>query len=125
MAANRQIAALAALACALGAGGAGDAGAQKAKLDAYAGTIEVTGTEFGPNVSYRASVKVNLPVSSRKADAITAEFLGGEAPDAIIKISHWDISHTEKSADCGGHESNCHRRQPQRQSRLRGEPGFR
>ena len=69
---------------------------------AYAGTIQVMGTQLGPEVSYRASVKVTLPVSSRKADAITAEFLAGEAPNAIAKITQWDISHTEKSADSGG-----------------------
>ena len=76
--------------------------AQTGKLGAYTGTIEITGTEISPKVSYRASAKVNLPVSSRKADAISAEFLAGEAPDAIVKISQWDISHTEKFADSGG-----------------------
>ena len=87
----------------------------------YIGTIQVTGTEISPKVSDRASVKVNLPVASRKVDAITAKFLAGEAPDVTVMISQWDISHTEKSADCGRHESKWHRRQPQRQSRLRGQ----
>lgn len=76
--------------------------AQASKYGAYVGTIQVTGTEISPKVSYRASVKVTLPVSSRKADAVTAEFLAGEAPDAIVTISQWDISHTEKFADSGG-----------------------
>ena len=93
--------AMASAACACIFGPAG-ALAQTGKLGTYTGTIEVTGTEISPKVSYRASVKVNLPVSSRKTDAVTADFLAGEAPDAIVKISQWDISHTEKSADSGG-----------------------
>jgi len=76
--------------------------AQAGQHGAYVGTIQVTGTETSPKVSYRATVKVTLPVSSRKADAVTAEFLAGEAPNATVMISQWDISHTEKSADSGG-----------------------
>ena len=94
-----RVMAIAAFACIFGPAGAL---AQAGKLGTYTGTIEVTGTELSPKVSYRAYVKVNLPVSSRKADAISAEFLSGEAPDAIVKISQWDISHTEKFADSGG-----------------------
>lgn len=40
---------------------------------------------------------MNLPVSSRKTDAVSADFLAGEAPDAIVKIAQWDISRTETS----------------------------
>ena len=76
--------------------------AQAGKLGAYVGMISATGTETGPKVSYRVSAKVNLPVSSRKTDAVSAEFLAGEAPNAIVTISQWDISDTEKSADSGG-----------------------
>ena len=94
-----RVIAIVALAYAFGSGGVH---AQAGKHGAYTGTIEITGTEISPKVSYRASAKVNLPVSSHKADAVTAEFLAGEAPDAIVKISQWDISHTEKSADSGG-----------------------
>ena len=50
--------AMAAISCACGSGGYAQAG----KNGAYIGTIEVTGTEISPKVSYRASVKVNLPV---------------------------------------------------------------
>ena len=90
---------MSAIACTFGAGGVH---AQAGQLGAYTGTIEVTGTQISPKVSYRASVKVNLPVSSRTVDAITAEFLAGEAPDATVTISQWDISHTDKFADSGG-----------------------
>ena len=86
--------ATAALACAFNSA---EAKAKAGKLGAYVGTINVTETETGPKVSYRASVKVNLPVSSRKTDAVSAEFLASEAPDAVVKIAQWDISHTETS----------------------------
>ena len=75
---------------------------QPKKLGSYAGTIEVSGTQFGPEVTYRAQVKVSLPVTERDASSITAEFLGGEAPPATVLISQWDISHKEKFADSGG-----------------------
>ena len=65
-----RVIAFASVACAFGFG---EVLAQAGKLGAYTGTIEVTGTQISPKVSYRARVKVNLPVSSRKADAITAE----------------------------------------------------
>jgi len=80
----------------------GVAGAQSKNLGSYVGTIEVSGTQFGPEVTYRARVKVNLPVSERNGSSISAEFLGGEAPNATVLISQWDESHTEKSADSGG-----------------------
>ena len=50
---------MAAISCACGSGEYAQAG----KNGAYVGTIEVTGTEISPKVSFRASVKVNLPVS--------------------------------------------------------------
>ena len=91
---------MSAFACTFGSGGVH---AQAGQLGAYIGTIQVTGTEISPKVSYRASVKVNLPVSSRKADAVSAEFLAGEAPDATVMISQWNISHTDKFAQPTGY----------------------
>jgi hypothetical protein len=76
--------------------------AQPAKLGAYSGTIKVAGTEIDPKVSYRASVKVTLPVTQRDKSSVTAEFLAGEAPNATVLISRWDESQKEKSADSGG-----------------------
>ena len=76
--------------------------AQAGETGADVGTIQVSGSAIGPKVSYRGSAKVSLPVSSRKADSITAEFLAGEAPAATAMISQWDISDTEKYADSGG-----------------------
>lgn len=87
----------------------GAAEAQTGKLGTYKGTINVSGTEVDPKVTYRASVKVNLPVSQRKDTSVTAEFLAGEAPDATVQISQWDIAYTQKSAGSDGKFSswNC------------------
>jgi hypothetical protein len=82
--------------------GSGPVLAQAGKLGSYTGTITVSGTEIDPKVSYRASVKVSLPVSERDASSVTAEFLAGEAPDATVLVSQWDESYTEKSADSDG-----------------------
>ncbi len=76
--------------------------AQSNNLGVYSGTIKVSGTEIDPQVSYRASVKVSLPVSQRDSTSVTAEFLAGEAPPATVLISQWDVSFTEKSAESDG-----------------------
>jgi len=78
------------------------ANAQSTDLGSYDGTIKVSGTGVDPETSYRAVVKVSLPVTQRDADSISAEFLSGEAPDAIVLISQWDEAHTEKSAGADG-----------------------
>jgi len=80
----------------------GFAQAQSSKFGAYSGTIKVSGTEINPQVTYRATVKVNLPVTQRDSTSATAEFLAGEAPEATVLISQWDVSFTEKSADSDG-----------------------
>lgn len=77
-------------------------GAQPGDLGVYSGTIELSGTRVDPQVSYRASAKVVLPVSDRDDSSITAEFLSGEAPNARVSISEWEESHTEKFADMDG-----------------------
>ena len=80
----------------------GLAHAQSSDLGAYVGTIKVSGTEIDPQVSYSASIKVNLPVTQRDDESITAEFYSGEAPDATAVISEWTEAHTEKSAGSDG-----------------------
>ena len=80
----------------------GFAQAQSTNLGVYSGTINVSGTEVDPQVTYRASVKVSLPVTQRDSTAATAEFLAGEAPNATVLISQWDVSFKEKSADSDG-----------------------
>jgi hypothetical protein len=83
-----------------GAGMTGAAHAQPKNLGAYTGTIEVS--QASPGLTYRASVKVTLPVSESDKSSISAEFLSGEAPMASVRVSQWDTFMREKSADSGG-----------------------
>lgn len=76
--------------------------AQTGKLGAYSGTITVSGTEVSPQVTFRATVKVTLPITARDARSITADFLSGEAPHASVLLSQWDSSFKEKSAESDG-----------------------
>lgn len=80
----------------------GAAHAQSKNLGSYVGTIDVSGTQEGPQVTYRARVKASMPVSDRDGSSINAEFLAGEAPNASVLVSQWDSFHREKSADSGG-----------------------
>ncbi|MBK6320969.1 hypothetical protein [Candidatus Aalborgicola defluviihabitans] len=95
---RRLVLAVTTIACA----GVSSIAAAQSKLGSYTGTIEISGTQFGPEVTYRASVKVSLPVSQRSGSSIEAEFLSGEAPNATVLLSQWDISNTEKTKDSGG-----------------------
>ena len=72
------------------------------KSGAYVGKFEVSGSERDPKITYQATVKVNLPVTERTADAINADLLGGDGPPATIKVTQWDYYHREKSADSSG-----------------------
>lgn len=76
--------------------------AQAGKLGAYSGTINVSGTEISPQVVYRATVKVTLPVTERDSSSITSDFITEDAPNASVLVSQWDSSFTEKSADSDG-----------------------
>ena len=76
--------------------------AQSGKLGSYIGTLQVSGTEVSPQVTYRATVKVNLPVTERDSSSITADFITEDAPNASVQIAQWDSSFTEKSAGSDG-----------------------
>jgi hypothetical protein len=76
--------------------------AQSGKLGAYAGTINVSGTEVSPQVTYRATIKINLPVTERDGSSITSDFITEDAPNASVLVSQWDSSFKEKSADSDG-----------------------
>ncbi|MBI4987352.1 MAG: hypothetical protein HZC23_00905 [Rhodocyclales bacterium] len=62
--------------------------AQSGKLGAYSGTINVSGTEINPRVSYRASVKVSLPVTQRERYLWLLQYAGKPVgtgyPDGIL-----------------------------------------
>jgi hypothetical protein len=96
---RRKVAGIALATMALGLS-TGAARAQPKNLGSYAGTVEVS--ESAAAGSYRARVKVSMPVSDRSGSAITAEFLAGEAPDASVLVSQWETFHRDKSADSGG-----------------------
>lgn len=76
--------------------------AESSKFGAYSGTINVSGTEIEPQVRYRASVKISLPVTQHDESSATAELLSGEAPSATVLISQWDESFKEKFEDSDG-----------------------
>ena len=82
--------------------------AQASKLGNYTGTFEVAGSERDPQVTYKATVKVNLPVTKRTAEAIEAEFLAGEA-QGTVKVTQYEYFSKQKSADSSGHfqETKC------------------
>lgn len=78
------------------------------KHGAYAGTFEVSGSERDPQVTYKATVKVNLPVTRRDADAIEVDALSGEG-QASVKVTQYEYFSKQKSADSSGHfqETKC------------------
>ena len=71
-------------------------------LGAYEGTIQVSGVQSGPAVTYKAKIKLVMPISSRDGSSISAEFLAGEAPNGTIELSQWDETDTQKSAGSDG-----------------------
>jgi hypothetical protein len=49
--------------------------AQSGKLGSYTGTLQVSGTEVNPQTTFRATVKVSLPVTERDSSSFTADFI--------------------------------------------------
>ena len=78
--------------------------AQSKKLGTYKGVIQVSESLDTPNYrfSYRATVKVSLPVSSRDDNDVSAEFLAGEAPVGSMLVSQAETFTKDRSADSGG-----------------------
>ena len=89
--------ALAAVAC------AGMAQAQGSKLGVYTGTVVVSGTELGlENVTFSASVKISLPLTSADKASAMAELDDVDKPSALATISQWDLAGRNASADSDG-----------------------
>lgn len=76
--------------------------AEAKNLGSYVGSIELSGTEAGPEVKYKARVNLNLPISERKDGSLSADFLAGEAPNGTLLLSQWDESYTQKSPGSDG-----------------------
>lgn len=86
------------------AGLSGVAHAQAGKHGAYTGTVNVAGSEIEKHskVDFRATVKVSLPVVSRKEGATRAEVDDVDKPSATASITQWDLEARNASADSDG-----------------------
>jgi hypothetical protein len=66
--------------------------AHGAEQGTYVGSATLSGTRVGPEETYNATVQFELPVTDRDDNTATAEFFGGEAPNARVTIAQWDMS---------------------------------
>lgn len=95
-----QVLAAAALMCATFSGAVQ---AQSSKLGAYSGTVVVSGTELGQEkVSFSASVKIKLPLTSSDKNSAMAELDDVDKPSAVATITQWDVVGKNGSADSDG-----------------------
>jgi hypothetical protein len=78
--------------------------AQNGKLGAYVGTVNISGTETGKqtNVTFRASVKIGIPVESNSKSNTRAEVNDVDKPSATATILQWDVAGKNTSADSDG-----------------------
>lgn len=89
-----------AMAC---AGITSGAWAESGKLGVYSGTVTMSGTELGQeNVTFRASVKVSLPLTDDNKSSAIAEVDDVEKPSATASIQQWDLVGKNSSADSDG-----------------------
>ena len=87
-----------------GAGLAGAAHAQGGKLGSYNGVVSVSGAEIAAQsrIDYRATIKVSLPVESRKDNATRAEANDVDKPSAVATVTQWDLDARNASPDSDG-----------------------
>src|SRR5258706_15038537 len=78
--------------------------AQGGKLGAYTGVVSVSGSEIQKHskVDFRGTVKVSLPVESRKEDSTRAEAEDADKPSAMATITQWDLEARNASPDSDG-----------------------
>jgi hypothetical protein len=83
---------------------AGGASAQVGKLGAYEGTVIVSGTEVGTYTqgTYKASLKVRLPLVDVSKSAAHAEVGDVDKPSASAVIAQWDTAGRNASPDSDG-----------------------
>lgn len=85
------------------AGIAAVAQAESGKLGIYSGTVTMSGTEIGQDhVTFRASVKVSLPLTGGDKSSATAEVGDIDKPSATATIQQWDLVGKNASADSDG-----------------------
>ncbi len=78
--------------------------AQGSKHGAYTGTVTVSGTEMGKytNGSFRANIKITLPLTSASTSSAMAEISDIDKPSAMASILQWDTAGKDSSPDSGG-----------------------
>jgi hypothetical protein len=83
---------------------AGWASAQTGKLGAYEGTVTVSGTEVGTysQGTYKASLKVRLPLVDVSKSAAHAEVGDVDKPSATAVIAQWDTAGRNATPDSDG-----------------------
>lgn len=92
-----------ALALALAACAGLSSAAQGSKLGVYSGTVVVSGTELGQeNVTFGASVKISLPLTSANKNSAMAELDDVDKPSAMATITQWDVVGKDSVADSAG-----------------------
>jgi hypothetical protein len=78
--------------------------AQAGTLGAYEGTVTVSGTETGKytQATYRATLKVRLPLATASSKSAHAEVDDVDKPSASAVITQWDTSGRNSSPDSDG-----------------------
>jgi hypothetical protein len=78
--------------------------AQGGKLGTYTGVVSVSGSEIEKHskVDFRATVKVSLPVVSRKEGSTRAEADDVDKPSAMASITQWELEARNASPDSDG-----------------------
>lgn len=86
------------------AGFAGVALAQGGKLGTYTGTVAISGVESEKHskVTFRANVKIAMPLTSGNARSAMAEIGDVDKPSATAMITQWDLEARNASPDSDG-----------------------
>jgi hypothetical protein len=98
------LAAVSTMGVAAAGGFIGAANAQGKKLGAYAGTVAISGTEFANlgTVTFRATVKITLPIASASERSARAEVDDVDKPSATALVTQWDVTGKNASPDSDG-----------------------
>jgi hypothetical protein len=76
--------------------------AQSGKFGSYVGTLQVSGKGISPPTTFRATVKINLPIIARSSRTISVDFPNDDTPDARVQIAQWDSSSKGTSRESDG-----------------------
>ena len=83
--------------------------AQASKLGVYSGTVVISGTELEQDkVTFDASVKISLPLTSANQNSAMAELDDVDKPSALATITRWDLVGRNSSADSDGKFTSWH-----------------